>query len=214
MIKANFNAYNNYITDSLHQWDVNQNLVINGLNLSTAPEIHFANAIMDKAIVRQSTLESGVVTVRIPNTILQIALTIKAYVGIYEGDTFKVIETIEIPIIAKPRPSDYVFEDSEGEIYSFKALENRISNIIANANSTEGNSELVDMRTDYNGNVHASAGDAIRAQTLIATESAQSAKEYAESAQSAAETALNILGDIDLNGMLTSLVLLREGGSE
>lgn len=126
MIKANFNTYNNYVTDSLYQWDVNQGLVINGLNLSVAPEIHFANADMDRAIVRQSTLESGVVTVRIPNSLLQAALTIKAYVGIYEGETFKVIETIEIPVIAKTKPADYTIEDTDEEIYSFNKIENEI----------------------------------------------------------------------------------------
>lgn len=128
MIKANFNTYNNYVTDSLYQWDVNQDLVINGLNLTVAPEIHFANADMDRAIVRQSTLESGVVTVRIPNSLLQAALTIKAYVGIYEGETFKVIETIEIPVIAKTKPADYTIEDSDEEFYSFNKLENEIAN--------------------------------------------------------------------------------------
>lgn len=124
MIKANFKAYSNYVTDSLYQWDINQDLVINGLNLEDAPEVHFANANMDRAIVRQSTLENGVVTVVIPNSLLQEALTIKAYVGIYEGDTFKVVEKIEIPIIAKARPYDYVFEDTDEELYSFKYLEN------------------------------------------------------------------------------------------
>ena len=127
MIRANFNTYNNYITDSLYQWDVNQDLVINGLNLSTAPEIHFANANMDRAIVRYATLEGGVVTVRIPNSLLQAALPVKAYVGVYEGDTFKVVETIEIPVIAKARPIDYTIEDSDEEIYSFKRLENQLA---------------------------------------------------------------------------------------
>lgn len=128
MIKANFNTYNNYVTDSLYQWDINQDLVINGLNLSVAPEIHFANANMDKAIVRQSTLSSGVVTVRIPNSLLQMPLTIKAYVGTYHSTTFTVIETIEIPIIARERPADYTIEDSDEEIYSFNRLENEIEN--------------------------------------------------------------------------------------
>ena len=127
MIKVNFYTYNNYVTDSLYQWDLNQDLVIHGLNLPTAPEIHFSNANMDRAIVRQATLESGVVTVGIPNSLLQDALTIKAYVGLYEGDTFKVVEVIEIPIKAKARPYDYQISDSDEEIYSFKKLENMIN---------------------------------------------------------------------------------------
>ena len=164
MLCVNFNAYASYVTDSLYQWDVNQDLVINGLGLSVAPEIHFANADMDRAIVRQSTLESGVVTVRIPNSILQSALTIKAYVGIYEGETFKVIETIEIPVIAKTKPADYVIEDSDEEVYSFKALENMIANIVGDGTPTEGNKELIDVRLDIKNAVHASAGQAVRFQ--------------------------------------------------
>lgn len=127
MIKVNFYTYNNYVTDSLYQWDLNQDLVIHGLNLSSAPEIHFSNANMDRAIVRQATLEGGVVTVGIPNSLLQDALTIKAYVGLYEGDKFKVVEVIEIPIKAKARPYDYQISDSDEEIYSFRKLENMIN---------------------------------------------------------------------------------------
>jgi hypothetical protein len=126
MIRANFNTYNSYVTDSLYQWDLNQDLVINGLNLPTAPEIHFSNANMERAIVRHSTLESGVVTVRIPNSLLQSAPPIKVYVGIYEGETFKVIEKIEIPVIARERPSDYRIEDTDEEIYSFNELNTKI----------------------------------------------------------------------------------------
>lgn len=130
MIRANFNAYNAYVTDSLYQWDINQDLVISGLNLSVTPEIHFANADMDRAIVGQATLVNGVVTVRIPNSLLQSNLTIKVYIGIYENDTFKVIEIIEIPVIAKEKPTDYTIEDTDGEIYSFKNLENTVTNAV------------------------------------------------------------------------------------
>lgn len=144
MIKVNFNTYSNYITDSLYQWDVNRDLVITGLNLSVAPEIHFSNANTDRAIVRQSTLASGVVTVRIPNSFLQSALTIKAYVGIYEDDTFKVIETIEIPVIARTKSADYTIEDSDEEIYSFNKLENSIKNLTARVEANGGNYVLTD----------------------------------------------------------------------
>ena len=146
MLSVNFNAYASYVTDSLYQWDINQDLVISGLGLSVAPEIHFANADMDRAIVRQSTLESGVVTVCIPNSLLQAALTIKAYVGIYEDETFKIIETIEIPVIAKTRPSDYTLEDTDEEIYSFKALENKISDLT----SPDGKNAVIRLK-DTNG---------------------------------------------------------------
>lgn len=40
----------------------------------------------------------------------------------------------------------------------------RISNIIANATTTDGNSELIDIRLDGNGTKHTTAGDAVRAQ--------------------------------------------------
>lgn len=155
MISANFTSYNNYVTDSLYQWDLNQDLVIHGLNLTVAPEIHFANANMDRAIVRQSTLEDGVVTVRIPNSLLQTSLPIKAYVGIYEGETFNVIEVVSIPVRARARPFDYTIEDTNGEVYSFKALENRINKILA----TGGNVVSVNGQLpDENGNITISAG--------------------------------------------------------
>lgn len=157
MLHVNFNAYASYVTDSLYQWDINQKLVINGLGLSVAPEIHFDNADMDRAIVRQSEITDGAIIVDIPNSLLQSALTIKAYVGVYEGDTFKVIETIEIPVIAKKKPFDYTIEDSDGEIHSFKRLENEIENMFVGAGglSNRAKTLLIDIlrRGTYTENV-------------------------------------------------------------
>lgn len=182
MIKANFNTYASYVTDSLYQWDLNQVLSVTGLNLTVAPEVHFSNANMDKALVRQATLLDHVVSVPIPNSLLQESLLINAHIGIYENDTFKVVELVQIPVIPKKRPVDYKIETSDEEIYSFEALKNaianmvkssdfnsnnsaimaRIDNIIAHNNDTEGNSELTDLRTDSRGVTHNSAGTAIR----------------------------------------------------
>lgn len=138
MLHVNFNAYNSYVTDSLYQWDINQVLNIIGLNIDVAPEVHFNNANMDRAIVRHASLINGNVVVNIPNSILQEALRIKAYIGIYEGTTFKVIETVEIPVIGRARPYDYVFEDTDGEIYSFKAIENTVNNFIKDTVDMDG----------------------------------------------------------------------------
>lgn len=164
MIRVNFNAYNNYVTDSLHQWDKNQDLSIHGLNLEAPPEIHFANVTMDRAIVKQSELVGGVVKVRIPNTLLQIALPIMAYIGRYEDQTFTVIETVEVPVIAKPRPTDYVFEDTDGEVYSYNRLENRMNAIIAGNSGQPNNAELVDVRIGADEHVYTTAGEAVRTQ--------------------------------------------------
>lgn len=178
MIKANFDAYNSYVTDSVHQWEINRTLSVGGLNLAVAPEVHFSNASMDKAIVRQATLSSHVVNVQIPNSLLQAPLAIDAYIGVYEGNAFKVIEHVRIPIIPRERPADYRIENDE-EVYSFEALRNalankadsavinaRVDNIIAHNNDTNGNTELIDIRVGADGKTYSSAGEAVRGQLL------------------------------------------------
>lgn len=146
---VNFNAYASYVTESLYQWDINQTLVVEGLMLSIAPEIHFSNANMDRAIVRQSTLTDGAISARIPNSLLQEALTIKAYIGRYVNGEYRTIETVEIPVIARPRPLDYTFEDTDGEIYSFNQLENKLVN--SNNRITQIENKLREDGFDDNG---------------------------------------------------------------
>lgn len=171
MIKANFKAYSNYVVDSLNQWDLNQVLEVTGLNLTDAPEVHFSNANVERAIVRQSTMEQHVVHVDIPNSLLQDPLRIYAHIGVYEGKTFKVVELVEIPVQPRKRPQDYQIEDTDEEVYSFKRLENelanaatkaQVANILANAGST---AELVDVRYGADDEIYASAGEAVRGQT-------------------------------------------------
>lgn len=117
---------NRYTVDSLYQWDVNQKLEIRGLSLANSPEIHFSNTDMSRAIVRQTIVDdAGVITVDVPNSLLQKQYKINAYICIHEGDTFKSLYRIEIPVKARTKPSDYTIEDDE-EIYSFNALENLV----------------------------------------------------------------------------------------
>ena len=122
---------NRYTVDPLYQWDLNQVLTIHGLSLASIPEIHFTNTGMDRAIVRQATMDdAGVISADVPNSLLQKPYKITAYVCIYEGDTFKSLYAIEIPVKARKKPGDYTLENDE-ELYSFNAIENQLVNLLS-----------------------------------------------------------------------------------
>ena len=136
-----------YSVNPLYQWDINQVLQIYGLSLSKIPEIHFTNNSMERAIVRQSTMDdAGVITVEVPNSLLQKPYPITAYVCIRDGDTFVTLYKIDIPVKARKEPSDYVFIDNGEDIYSFNQMENMVNNVVFNlrADNEKLHSEILD----------------------------------------------------------------------
>lgn len=121
---------NRYTVDSLYQWDLNQVLQIYGLSLPSVPEIHFSNADMDRAIVRPATMDAaGIITVDVPNSMLQKAGKLNVYICDYEGETFRTLYKLEITVKARVKPYDYTLTD-DPEVYSFNALENKLDNIV------------------------------------------------------------------------------------
>lgn len=109
------------------QWDIEQVLEIHGLSLASDPEIHFTTEVLNGAIVRQATRDdSGVIWVKIPNSLLQKPYRIDIFVCVYEGDTFQTLYEMSIPIIPRKRPFDYQLEVTDEEVYSFNALENKM----------------------------------------------------------------------------------------
>lgn len=128
---------NTYTVEALNQWDLNQVLRVYGLSLARVPEVHFSNMAMDRAIPRQATMDAaGVITVDIPNSLLQKPYTINAYICGYNGTTFETYYKLDIPVNKRPQPADYTLQDDD-EVYSFKALENAVVNAKRDMNRAE-----------------------------------------------------------------------------
>lgn len=128
---------NNYTAEPLYQWDLNQVLEIRGLSLASIPEIHYTNAAMEKALVRQATMDTaGVIRAEIPNSMLQRPYRVTVYVCVYEGTTFHTAYKLEIPVKERPQPADYVLVD-DPEVYSFNALEAEVHNVIRDYSEIE-----------------------------------------------------------------------------
>lgn len=128
---------NTYKVEPLYQWDVDQVLEVRGLSLPSVPEIHFATVAMDRAIVRQATMDAaGVVRAYVPNSLLQKPYKILAFICTYTGTTFETQYKIEIPVVSRPQPSDYTLE-ADDEVYSFRAVENMATTALEKASATE-----------------------------------------------------------------------------
>jgi hypothetical protein len=123
MLRVNFTGYNSYITDSLYQWDLNQEFSIQGLSVDVAPVIHFSNKCMSEAIVVQSKMnDNGVITCKVPNALLQFSCDITAHLCSSADQMCKAYETIVIPIIPRKKPVDYLYTDNV-PILTYEAIE-------------------------------------------------------------------------------------------
>ena len=119
-----------YIASDLFQWDLNQVLEIAGLTIDFEPEIHFASAFNNEVIVQKGeVVENGVIRVRIPNILLQKAYSIVIVVCKADEDSFKSHYMYELPVQARPKPTNYVSEDDEEDIYSFSVLKSEIEKL-------------------------------------------------------------------------------------
>ena len=142
---------NRYTSESLYQWDKNQTLEIYGLSLASIPEIHFTNAGMDRAIVRQASMdELGIITVEVPNSMLQKSYDMSVYVCVYNGETFETLYNLVVPVDPRAKPLDYTLETDDDEVYSFNKLENQIANILVLCKDLD---EVVNTCTEASNNI-------------------------------------------------------------
>lgn len=93
------------IVHGLHQWDYGRSLEISHPDLPTTVEVHFGTAVSKEAIVHVAAGVSGTATVAIPNSLLEQAHPVTAWVYLAEDTLGKTLLTVTLPIQARPRPA-------------------------------------------------------------------------------------------------------------
>ena len=112
---AKFNEGINEITvPGLVQWDSGQKLAIELPTIPSKLEIHFAQHKLSKtALVVDATIENGVIIAPIPNILLQASTGVYAWICRIDESDYKTIKSIYMPVEARPKPSDYVYTETE-----------------------------------------------------------------------------------------------------
>lgn len=118
--------YGNSVT-KLTQWDMNRIINIDGFEYDVAPTFYFCNTLSDIALRVDSQLNNEKVTVTIPNKLLTVDKCISVYLCLCDSNK-NIINTIAkftLPIVKRPKPSDYVYSD-DAEIIKIEDLRSKI----------------------------------------------------------------------------------------
>ena len=115
-------CYDKYgrVIENVVQWDVGQSISIKGYDLTSyAPQIHFANANSEKALVVESVLSGGLLSCQVPNSLVRENLPIIMYIYDAVGETGKTNTIIKIPVTPRPMPDDLAYVN-EPDVISLK----------------------------------------------------------------------------------------------
>lgn len=106
----------------LWQWDKGRRVILD--EVAPGTQIDFAHYDEKRAICKTAYAEDGVIYVDIPNILLQKAEHIYLYTYIVVGDTGKTSEYGELRVRKRPKPGDYVYEETE--VLTWRTLDERI----------------------------------------------------------------------------------------
>lgn len=111
----------------LYQWDRNQKIVVSDRDI---PEVHFATAISQKALVVKCVEDNGLWVAAIPSSLLTEGRKIFAYA--FDGDNTVIKQ--EFKVMSREKPDDYVTTDDE--ISRYTDLDKRIAALEEEAGGT------------------------------------------------------------------------------
>ncbi len=150
---------------SLYQWDSNRSIVISGVDPCIVTEVHFCNIDSEEALVVSPRVSGNDVTAAIPNILLQKAKPILVYVfSQSESSESRTVESTRIVVIARPKPANYVYYETE--VFSYSAIDKRlldleesISEMIKSVNgATPDEDGNVDAKPDWDENDETAPG--------------------------------------------------------
>ena len=96
----------------LWQYDKDQTLVIENLEYSISPEIHFTTTALDEALIAKGEYKDGVLKVQIPNALLMYDRKITVYLYLDNALSGETVKKFDIVVRPRKKPSDYVYFDN------------------------------------------------------------------------------------------------------
>ena len=118
---------------TLYQWDKNQTIYVDGIDVNTAPYIHFQNRNTKSPTVVESTITDGMISVLIPNELLDMPFTIEGYIYVQESNMAKSIGMIQLPVRERQQPSDTEYVETLNLI-SLQELNKEIDRLTVEVN--------------------------------------------------------------------------------
>ena len=114
--------------EALYQWDLNQRLVLTDIGLGN--EVHFDNErVPDECCPVAPVYEqNGVMYADIPNVHLQSPGVLHVYAYVQEEDKSFTKHSLEILVIARKKPGNYVY--TETEVMTWKKLEEKVNDAV------------------------------------------------------------------------------------
>lgn len=98
---------NNKLIRGISQWDINREIAIRGLSLTTAPIVRVCNAESEIATTIESTLTETDVKFVIPNELAQVAIDIRVSIVLNNGTEYMTICKFCIPVAPQKKPDNY-----------------------------------------------------------------------------------------------------------
>lgn len=176
-------CYDKYgrVIENIVQWDVGQSISIKGYDLTSyAPQIHFANANSEKALVVESVLSGGLLSCQVPNSLARENLPIIMYIYDAVGETGKTNTIIKIPVTPRPMPNDVVYTDDVGVISLTEVLRQAreyMNNSLNYSTKAKESEEKAKTSADAAKVSETNAAKSENVASSSATQAAQSAKE-------------------------------------